>query len=196
MFSSLTAFIPSLLATKLSVFDGNGGIGLEKQGNFSLLLVEENGGVWLPRKLLLELTAQSQWKTSRCEHSQKPFSAHVKCEGSQEVSCMQHSAVCRCFQSRRWWDAPLFSLLQQSPICLGGCGGRWEGSDLVSTISICYNELPVTVGTEVSVVGGVLPTRIWDHGSAKAEGYGVRKVCSSAGDGGSQLALGNCCLLS
>lgn len=78
MFSSLTAFIPSLLATKLSVFDGNGGIGLEKQGNFSLLLVEENGGVWLPRKLLLELTAQSQWKTSRCERSQKPFSAHVK----------------------------------------------------------------------------------------------------------------------
>lgn len=43
VFSSLTAFIPSLLATKLSVFDGNGGIGLEKQGNFSLLLVEENG---------------------------------------------------------------------------------------------------------------------------------------------------------
>lgn len=86
MFSSLTAFIPSLLATKLSVFDGNGGIGLEKQGNLSLLLIEENGGVWLPRKLLLELTARSQWKTSRREHSQKPFSADVKCEGSQEVS--------------------------------------------------------------------------------------------------------------
>lgn len=42
VFSSLTAFVPSLLATKLSVF-GNDGIGLEKQGIFSLLLIEENG---------------------------------------------------------------------------------------------------------------------------------------------------------
>lgn len=98
MFSSLTAFVPSLLSTKLSVFDGNGGAGLEKQGNFSLLLVEENRGDQLPRQLILELTAQSHWKINRHEHSQKPLSAHMRCE---EVSCMQRS-VSRQTQYR-WW---------------------------------------------------------------------------------------------
>ena len=133
--------MPSLLATKLSVCDGRGGVGIEKQGDFSLLLIEENRDVGLPRKLLLELTAQSQWKTSRHEHSQKLFSAHVKCEGSQEVSCVQCSAAFRQTQSGRWWDAPLFSLLQQSPYLSWGLWGDVGGSDLVSAISICCSEL-------------------------------------------------------